>query len=47
MNSGPDIKHIGTTPCFNSIFLGAKGIFGVPLSLMLRIDKETPVVEEL
>jgi hypothetical protein len=47
MQTGPEIKHVGINPCFNDIFLGSKGMFGIPLDIMMRVNKTVPPTEKL
>lgn len=35
--SGPDIEHFGPNVRYNDLFLGSKGIFGIPLKAFIRL----------
>lgn len=48
--SGPDIEHFGPNVRYNDLFLGSKGIFGIPLKAFIRLkhpqkSTETKTIE--
>ena len=47
LQTGPEIRHIGISPCFNDLFIGSKGMFGIPLAVALRVRKEIQPVERM
>lgn len=35
------------SPCFNDLFIGSKGMFGIPLAVALRVRREMQPVERM
>lgn len=47
MQTGPEIRHVGISPCFNDLFIGSKGMFGIPLSMAVRVRRQLQPIEKI